>query len=172
VNLVGAADDMPTRKSAMLHPILLAIRPVSQLDPDHDDDAAHDAYVELRRSRDFVDLPLLVRAARFRACDRARRRIRERRRRDFSLPIEFVPANAKDDAINQACLNEFSRALRTAVNRLPSLQRAIIMRHDLSGETLVKIADALGVPLATVKSRHRLALGKLRRDPIMVAYQP
>jgi RNA polymerase sigma factor (sigma-70 family) len=157
----------------MIDPLLAAIRAASRADPDGDNDAAHDAYIELRRRGDQIDLPLLVRATRFRACDRARRKTRERRRNDTSCCIESLARPRQRDSIfEQTCLAEFSDALKIAIARLPRRQRTVVMRHDLAGEPLAMIAKSLGACVATIKSRHRLAIASLRHDPSIAKFQP
>lgn len=54
-------------------------------------------------------------------------------------------------------------ALRAAMAELPEAQREVIELAYFSGLTQVEIAERVGIPLGTVKSRARLALGALRR---------
>lgn len=52
--------------------------------------------------------------------------------------------------------------LEKAIDELPPEQAEVLRRFYMEGRTHGEIADALGLPLGTVKSRIRLALGKLR----------
>lgn len=52
--------------------------------------------------------------------------------------------------------------LRAALERLPAEQREVLTVAFYEGLSQTEIADRLGVPLGTVKSRSRLALGRLR----------
>lgn len=52
--------------------------------------------------------------------------------------------------------------LRAALDRLPPEQREVLTVAFYEGLSQTEIAERLGVPLGTVKSRSRLALGRLR----------
>lgn len=73
----------------------------------------------------------------------------------------WVPAAAEapDAAAERRASSE---QLHTALAQLPEGQRVVLERAYLKGETLGQIAEALGVPLGTVKSRVRLAMQRLR----------
>jgi RNA polymerase sigma-70 factor (ECF subfamily) len=55
-------------------------------------------------------------------------------------------------------------ALRRAIAELPPLDRALIVRFYWKEERDHEIADALGLPLGTVKVRLHRARSRLRRD--------
>ena len=55
------------------------------------------------------------------------------------------------------------RAVREAALALPELQRAVVVLHNLEGLTLREVADALDVPIGTVKSRLASGFAMLRR---------
>ena len=57
---------------------------------------------------------------------------------------------------------ETAELVREAVQRLPAEQRFVVERRIDSDQTFAEIAAELGVPLGTVLTRMRLALGKLR----------
>ncbi len=64
------------------------------------------------------------------------------------------------EAASEALLLE--ERLRAAIARLPPEQAEILRLYYLEEKPQGEIADALGLPLGTVKSRLRLALAKLR----------
>ncbi len=67
-----------------------------------------------------------------------------------SLPI--------DDIIHR----ETAEQVRAAVQQLPPDQRFVVERRIHGEQTFAEIAAELGIPLGTVLTRMRLALGKLR----------
>jgi RNA polymerase sigma-70 factor (ECF subfamily) len=54
--------------------------------------------------------------------------------------------------------------LRTALQRLPSDQRVALERAYFQNKTQRQIADDLGVPLGTIKSRISHAMRRLARE--------
>lgn len=61
-------------------------------------------------------------------------------------------------------LKERDARIKEAVSRLPAEQREAMMLHFYADEPHSAIADRLGLPLGTVKSRLRLAIEKVRRE--------
>jgi len=57
---------------------------------------------------------------------------------------------------------EVDRRIADAVAELPEDQREVVFLRTSGGLSFREIAEALGLPLATAKSRMRLALSKLR----------
>ena len=55
-----------------------------------------------------------------------------------------------------------SRAVASAVAALPAEQREVIVLKEYQDLTFVEIAEILGVPLSTVKTRLYRGLGQLR----------
>jgi RNA polymerase sigma-70 factor (ECF subfamily) len=56
------------------------------------------------------------------------------------------------------------RTVLQALSRLDEVHRALLVLHDVEGHTLPELADALGLPLGTLKSRLFRARRKLRRQ--------
>jgi len=81
---------------------------------------------------------------------------------DDSDPLLVVDTDPGPDV--QA--NERQRAdrVRDALGTLPEEQAEILDEAYFSGRSLREIAEATDVPLGTVKSRVRLAFGKLRKS--------
>ena len=56
---------------------------------------------------------------------------------------------------------ELAAAVAAAMEKLPALQREALALRESDGLTFRQIAELLGIPAATVKSRVRYALSKL-----------
>ncbi len=99
--------------------------------------------------------------ARSRAIDR----LRARRARPEPAADERQAANLVDPGMApdlQVLSAEQIGRVRAALESLPALQRAAIELAYYEGLTHVEIAARLEQPLGTIKTRIRLALGKLR----------
>jgi len=85
---------------------------------------------------------------------------RERRPEPDPNDPAFVPSGdlPPDAALRQS---ENSDAVRRAIDDLPQVQREVVLLSFYEDEPHSVIADRLGLPLGTVKSRIRLALKKL-----------
>lgn len=69
---------------------------------------------------------------------------------------------AAEDAAHAAEVRRDRAIVAAAVNRLPAPQRSAVLMAYWGGLTAEQIAERLGVPVGTVKSRIRLGLMKLR----------
>ena len=58
---------------------------------------------------------------------------------------------------------DLSRAVATAIESLPPEQREVIVLKEYQGLTFLEIAQALDVPISTVKTRLYRGLGQLRQ---------
>ncbi len=107
-------------------------------------------------------MPYLMRVTRHRAIDRLRRR----RRRELTL------AQAAPESRSALAPTEPNEAadpgwgvhsqVHEALEALPADQRAAVQLAYFEGFTHSEIAARLGIPLGTVKTRLRLAFGRLR----------
>lgn len=75
-----------------------------------------------------------------------------------SLP---APQIATDEAAQAPALR---KRLAAAVDALPADQREVFLLRQISGLSFREIADTIGIPENTVKSRMRYALEKLRHE--------
>ena len=105
----------------------------------------------------------LLTVARSRALDQLRSRVRRRKR---EYPLEAVaevedPSPGPEDLSSKA---EQCVRVRQALASLPRLQREAIETAYWAGLSHTEVADALGQPLGTVKSRIRTGLASLRRQ--------
>ena len=97
---------------------------------------------------------------------RAIDRLRSRRARPDSVPADESQLRGLVDPAEPHDLGLFTREqvkrVRSAMSRLPVMQRVVIDMAYFEGLSQSEIAERLGEPLGTVKTRARLGLLKLR----------
>jgi RNA polymerase sigma-70 factor (ECF subfamily) len=98
-----------------------------------------------------------------RAIDGLRRNERHARRRASAEGIEEIHEAAQLTDVEAIRADE-ARAVRKAVESLPTEQTRVIELGYYGGFTTSEIAEMLGTPLGTVKGRMRLGLDKLRNE--------
>lgn len=101
----------------------------------------------------------LIVLARHRALDLVRSELRRvaRQERSYRLaPGQPAPSPSEEVVAAQA-----AAAVRAAIRLLPDSQRRVVELAYFRGLTCREIADAVGIPEGTAKSRLRLALAKL-----------
>jgi len=131
-------------------------------DPDLAEDVVQDTFIRaffsLERFRGTTMRAWLLRIAHNAALDQLRARARRP-----TVPLEQAGEHAAFDlpesSIEQAGLRA---ALEAALAALPVEQRAVVVLADVEGLPYEEIAQALGLPLGTVKSRLARARVRLR----------
>ena len=114
------------------------------------------AWRELPSLRDAAAFEGWLRRLLVHACYREARRNRRWAANVRVLAVD--PVAPSDGPLDVATRDQLERGFR----RLPPEQRAIFVFHHYLGLTLQEIADQLGVPLGTVKSRLHYATNSLR----------
>jgi RNA polymerase sigma-70 factor, ECF subfamily len=98
-----------------------------------------------------------------RAVDAVRREERLRKRTERASNLE--PATGEDpaeDVVEDAYLRVRRKEVRAALSTLPAEQRNVLEMAYFGGMTQARIAEDLGIPLGTVKTRTLAAMRKLR----------
>ncbi len=125
----------------------------------------------------YRGLPAFKREARFSswlyqiALNVCRDRMRQRKRTAGELSFDVLaesgtlPSPApQQSALELAEARDLSRLVAAAVGALPHDQREVIVLKEYEGLTFQEIADALGIPVSTVKTRLYRGLGLLRES--------
>lgn len=89
---------------------------------------------------------------------------RDKRARLYAMVGEFDevdPADRPDDLVNAA---EHAKRVRSAMKELPDDQLEVVKWSFVEGAAHSEIAERLGLPLGTVKSRLRLAMRRMRNS--------
>ena len=110
-------------------------------------------------------LPWLFRIARNRAIDRLRRHRRRRHKLERADAYgELATGEVEPVDIDEAATPGWHvhRSVHAALAALPDEQREAVRLAYFGGLTHSEIARELGIPMGTVKTRLRLAFGKLR----------
>ncbi len=129
------------------------------------EDVVQEAFLALWRQASRLDPERGVRSylltiVHNKAIDRLRRRSR---RPELALD-ESAPAIAQAaDPVEYAQALEDREMVRSALKGLAEEQRQTVEMAYFGGLTLSEVAESMKVPIGTVKSRLRLALGHMRR---------
>lgn len=76
------------------------------------------------------------------------------RRRPAQLPVSLdVPLSALDDPADEVMRKDVQQRVHRAIATLPFEQRVVIALRDLQGMRYEEIAEALQIPVGTVRSR-------------------
>jgi RNA polymerase sigma-70 factor (ECF subfamily) len=128
-------------------------------------DVVQEVFVALWRDAGRFDstkgapAPWLFSLARHKAIDLVRREANVRKRTaDVDLELE----QASDDVDHETWLNIRRERVREAIEELTPAQREALELAFFNGLTHVEVAERLGIPLGTAKTRIRSALLRLR----------
>ena len=135
--------------------------------PDLAEDAVHDAFVRLWRSKirpKGDSVAYVFASVRNAALEQMRQRRRAGRLATAGVSLlESGPSDTgPDDPASNALEAERQRHVRRAVETLPTRQRQVVVLRLHSGLTFQQIAEVFGEPLQTVASRYRRALGRMK----------
>lgn len=97
-----------------------------------------------------------------RAVDMVRREEAQRRRARTMAPEREAHEDFAEKVVEEAYLVENRLRVRAALQDIPPEQRQVLEMMYFEGKTQVTIAEELGLPLGTVKSRTLLAMRRLR----------
>lgn len=129
------------------------------------EDVLQDVFIQVwKRASDYDEsrgraFTWLVTLARSRAIDRLR--ALDSRQRTANESLEGVP-DSVSDAATDAFKSEQREVVRDALAALPPEQRQTLLLAYFEGLTQTEIAERLGSPLGTVKTRMRSGMMKLR----------
>jgi RNA polymerase sigma factor (sigma-70 family) len=132
-------------------------------------DVVHDAFLALWRAPEAFDAArgafrtFFLSLVHHRAVDTIRREQRLRARNERAANLE--PSAGEDPAetvADEDLVARRRREVRDALGDLSPEQRQVLEMAYFGGKTQVRIAEELGIPLGTVKTRTFAALRKLR----------
>jgi RNA polymerase sigma-70 factor (ECF subfamily) len=129
------------------------------------EDVLQEVFLQVwRKASDFDEargrpFTWLVTLARSRAIDRLRSLgSRERTAQEAARDVSDTVSDAADDAVK----SEQGEIVRRALSELPEEQRRALLLAYFEGLTQSEIAERLGTPLGTVKTRMRSGMIRLR----------
>lgn len=132
-------------------------------------EVVHDSFLALWRAPEAFDparapfRTFFLSLVHHRAVDTVRREERLRRRTErMNLGAPDVE-DVADAVVDQAWLAELRGRVRAALDALPPEQREVLELAYFRGYTQAAIAERLGIPLGTVKTRTLAAMRKLQR---------
>jgi RNA polymerase sigma factor (sigma-70 family) len=132
-------------------------------------DVVHDAFLALWRAPEAFDQErgsfrtFFLSMVHHRGVDLVRREQRLRDRTERAANLEPVADEDPADAVAEAgYLGVRRKEVREALTQLPAAQRQVLEMAYFDGKTQIQIAEELGIPLGTVKTRTLAAMRKLR----------
>lgn len=146
----------------------LALRVTGQ--PTLAQDVVHEAFMALWRAPESYDpargpfRTFFLSLVHHRAVDTVRREERLRRRTERALnPGDATDEDVAEGIVEEAWLVVRRGEVRRAIGSLPEEQRRVLELAYFQGYTQARIAEELGIPLGTVKTRTLAAMRKLRK---------
>jgi RNA polymerase sigma-70 factor, ECF subfamily len=134
-------------------------------------EVVHDAFMALWRAPEAFDpargsfRTFFLSLVHHRAVDTVRREERLRKRSERAANLE--PLHDEDVAevvVEDAYLVQRRKEVHQALEGLPPDQRRVLELAYFDGQTQARIAEELGIPIGTVKTRTLAAMRKLRRS--------
>jgi RNA polymerase sigma-70 factor (ECF subfamily) len=132
------------------------------------EEAVQEGFLQLWRAPERFDAARatvrrwLITMVHARAVDLVRLEQTQRRRTEEAAAEPIVLHDHADDVVAEVARPSEQAAVRAALESLPQAQRDVIELMYFGGVSQTGVAEALGVPLGTVKSRALLAMRKLR----------
>jgi len=133
-------------------------------------DVVHEAFLALWRAPEAYDpargpfRTFFLALVHHRAVDTVRREERLRRRTERALnPGDGEDEDVAEGVVEEAWLAVRRAEIRRALTTLPPEQKDVVEMAYFRGYTQARIAEELGIPLGTVKTRTLAAMRKLRR---------
>ncbi len=133
-------------------------------------EVVHDAFLALWRAPEAYDpsrgpfRTFFLSLVHHRAVDTVRREERLRKRAERVSNLEpRLGEDVAEDVVEGAYLAVRRKEVLEALETLPAEQRRVIEMAYFDGHTQVRIAEELGIPVGTVKTRTLAAMRKLRR---------
>ena len=133
-------------------------------------DVVHDAFLAIWRAPEAFDATrgafrsFFLALVHHRAVDTIRREERMRARQDRAANLEAaVGEDPSERVVDEDFVARRRQEVRESLADLSAEQRQVLEMAYFEGMTQVRIAEKLGIPLGTVKTRTFAALHKLRR---------
>jgi RNA polymerase sigma-70 factor (ECF subfamily) len=163
----GAFDDLYRRYSGPAYGLAYRLTGQQVLAQD----VVHDAFLALWRAPEAYDpargpfRTFFLALVHHRAVDIVRREDRLRKRSERASNLEPVRGeDVAEDVVEESFLSVRRLEVREALKTLPAEQRQVLEMAYFQGKTQVAIAEEIGIPLGTVKTRTLAAMRKLRRE--------
>jgi len=162
----AAFDELYGRYAAAAHGLALRITAQEALAQE----VVQDAFLALWRAPEAFDpargafRSFFLSLVHHRAVDVVRREERLRTRSERASNLE--PGRGEDvadEVVEGAYLSVRRKQIREALTTLPPEQRQVVELAYFGGYTQTRIAESLGIPIGTVKTRTLAAMRKLRR---------
>jgi RNA polymerase sigma-70 factor (ECF subfamily) len=161
----GAFDELYRRYSAAAYGLAVRLTGQQALAQE----VVHDSFLALWRAPEAYDpsrgpfRTFFLSLVHHRAVDTIRREERMRRRNERASNLEpVVGEDVAEDVVDEAYLSIRRQEVREALTTLPPDQRKVLEMAYFDGLTQAVIAERLGIPLGTVKTRTLAAMQKLR----------
>jgi RNA polymerase sigma-70 factor (ECF subfamily) len=162
----AAFDELFRRYGAAAHGLALRVTAQEALAQE----VVQDAFLALWRAPEAYDpargafRTFFLSLVHHRAVDVVRREERLRTRGERASNLEPVRGeDVADVVVEGAYLGVRRKQVREALETLPPEQRQVIELAYFGGYTQTRIAETLGIPIGTVKTRTLAAMKKLRR---------